>query len=223
MNFHGFTYVEGDTLVHRCDARVKIVCLLAYSIGIFFARSWWGMAMFVGVVVLLAAIARIPLSRLLLPLVPVIVLAAFALLFAFVADPTLQGFLAGLFVAIRMIALVAASFIVCLTTTSTDLLAAFTRLIGPLRHIRVPVDDVAITLSLALRFIPVIAEEFTSVRAAQIARGASMQGVPFTRKLQIWGAAFSAVFVGLFRRADALATAMDSRCYGALEKRASLR
>ena len=201
--------------MHRCDARVKILCLLAYSIGIFFVQTWWGMAAFAGVVVVLAVIARIPPSRLLVPLVPVIVLAAFALLFAFVANPTVDGFLAGLFVAVRMIALVAASFIVCLTTTSTDLLAAFTRLIGPLRHIRVPIDDVSLTLSLALRFIPVIAEEFVQVRAAQIARGASMEGVPFSRKLRIWGAAFSAVFVGLFRRADALATALEARCYGA--------
>ena len=113
-----------------------------------------------------------------------------------------------------MIALVAASFIVCLTTTSTELLSAFARLIRPLRRLRVPVDDIALTLSLAIRFIPVIAEEFNQVRTAQIARGATARGVTFSRKLKIWGAAFSAVFVGLFRRADALAIAMDARCYG---------
>ena len=215
MNFQGFTYVAGDSVVHRCDARAKIVGLFAFSVAIFFVRTWWGMAAFTAAVVVAAAVARIPVGRMAGPLVPVIVLAAFAVVFAFVGTPTIEGLLGGLFLGVRMVVLVAASLVVCLTTTSTALLAAFARLIGPLRALHVPVDDIALTLSLALRFIPVIADEFSAVRKAQVARGATLAGMPFRRRLQIWGAAFSAVFVGLFRRADALASALDARCYGA--------
>lgn len=215
MNFRAMTYVAGNTPVHRCDARAKILLLLAYSIAIFFVRTWLGMAAFVAVAVLAAVVARIPARHMLVPLVPVAVLAAFAVVFAFAAAPGWEGLLSGLFVGVRMVALVAASFVVCLTTTSTDLIDAFSRLISPLGALGVPVRDIAFTLSLALRFIPVIVDEFASVRKAQIARGADIEGLPFKRRLQVWGAAFSAVFVGLFRHADALANAMDARCYGA--------
>ena len=86
---------------------------------------------------------------------------------------------------------------------------------SPLRVLHVPVGDIAFTLALALRFIPVISEEFLSVRRAQKARGAELDGLSFKRRLEVWGAAFTAVFVGLFRHADALAVAMDSRCFDA--------
>ena len=201
--------------MHRADARVKIALLFAYSIGIFFVQTWWGMGAFALAAVLAIAVARLPLQRVFVPLVPVVVMAAFAVAFACAASPDRAGLSNGLFVAVRMIALVAASLVVCFTTTSTDLLGAFAWFIGPLRHLRVPVGDIALTLSLALRFIPVIAEELQQVRLAQRARGAALEGLPFRRRLAIWGAAFSAVFVGLFRRADALACALDARCYGA--------
>ena len=215
MNYRVMTYVAGDSLVHRCDARVKIVALLAYSVAIFFVRTWWGMGAFALAVVVLAGVARIPVRHMTAPLVPVAFLAAFAALFAFVADPGLSGLSAGLFVAVRMVALVAASFVVCLTTTPTALLDAFSRIMSPLRVLHVPVGDIAFTLALALRFIPVISEEFLSVRRAQKARGAELDGLSFKRRLEVWGAAFTAVFVGLFRHADALAVAMDSRCFDA--------
>ena len=206
--------MAGETPVHRCDARVKVLALLAFSIGIFFVRSWWGMGTFAIVAIVTMALARIPLGRMAHMLAPVFVLAAFSVLFNVVANPGVDGLLAGLFFGARMVVLIAASFVVCLTTSSNELLRAFRWFIGPLRHAHVPVDDIAFTLALSLRFIPVIEREFQVVRAAQLSRGAELQG-SFTGKLRMWGAAFSAVFVGLFRHADALAAAMDARCYEA--------
>ena len=207
------TYLKGNTLIHRCDARVKIALLLAYSIAIFFVGSWWVMLAFAVAVVASIAVARIPFGTINRMLVPVYVLAAFSVLFNLVANPSLDGLGTGLFFGVRMVALVAASFIVCLTTSPSALLDAFRWFIGPLRHLHVPVDDIAFTLVLSLRFIPVIESEFETVRAAQKSRGAELSG-SFANKLRIWGAAFSAVFVGLFRHADNLAQAMDARCYG---------
>lgn len=212
--------MAGDTPLHRCDARVKVLVLLAFSIGIFFVRSWWGMGAFALVVMVATAVARIPFTTMARMLVPVFVLAAFSVLFNVIANPGLDGLFAGLFFGVRMVVLIAASFIVCLTTSSNELLAAFRWLVGPLRLVHVPVDDIAFTLALSLRFIPVIEREFQTVRAAQKSRGAELTG-SFANRLRTWGAAFSAVFVGLFRHADALATAMDARCYGA--KNESLR
>lgn len=216
MQFKALTYVAGDSPVHRCDARVKIVLLLAYSVAIFFVGNWWALAVFAIVAVLAVALARLPFGEVNRLLAPVYVLAAFSMLFNVLAAPGVDGLLAGLFFGVRMIALILASFVVCLTTSSAELLSAFRWFIGPLRRLRVPVDDIAFTLALSLRFIPVIEREFETVRAAQKSRGAELSG-SFAHKLRIWGAAFSAIFVGLFRHADALATAMDARCYGAKE------
>ena len=216
------SYVEGTSCVHRCDARVKILVLLAFSIAVFLVRTWWGMAGFALAIAVLALVARVPFGLLNRMLVPVYVLAGFTFAFHVLADPSLEGVASGGFFAVRMIVLVAASFVVCLTTTSSELLEAFRRLIAPLRAVRFPVDDAAFTLALSLRFIPVIEEEFARIRAAQVARGAESAKSPI-RKARVWACAFEALFVGLFRHADTLASAMDARCYGAAPSRTRLR
>lgn len=213
MQFGVLTYYAGDSPVHNYDARVKIVALLLFSIGILFVDSWLVMALYAGIVVAALAVSRMPIGIVNRMLGPVYVLAAFSVLFSVVALPSVGSFFAGLFFGLRMIVLVAASFIVCLTSTSSELLVAFRWFIGPLGRWKIPVDDIALTLALSLRFIPVIESEFKTVRAAQKSRGAESSG-SFNNKLRIWGAAFSAVFVGLFRHAGNLAIAMDARCYG---------
>lgn len=221
MAAFGFAYIDGNTPVHRCDARAKILLLLACSIGVFLVRTGVGLAVIAAVVVLLAVWARIPFGVMNRMLVPVYVLAAFSLLFNVLAQPDLNGALRGLFFAVRMVALVAASFIACLTTSSDVLLDAFADLIAPLRAVKVPVDDIALTLALSVRFIPLIEQEFARIRVAQKARGAESAG-SFKRQLGIMGSAFASLFVGLFRHADALALSMDARCYGASNRRTRL-
>lgn len=221
MGVFGFAYIDAGTPVHRCDARAKILLLLACSIGVFFIRSDAALAVLAAAIALVAAWARIPLGIMNRMLVPIYVLAAFSLLFNVMAQPDAGGVLRGLFFAVRMVVLVAASFIVCLTTKSSELLDAFADLAAPLRAVRAPVDDIALTLSLSVRFVPLIEQEFSSIRAAQKARGAESAG-SFRRSLGIMGSAFAALFVGLFRHADALALSMDARCYGAAERRTRL-
>ena len=222
MGFAGITYLAGDTAVHRCDARVKVVVLLVFSIGIFLVRTWWGMAAFAGACTFAAAVARVPVGRVNCMLVPINVMAVFSVLFNVIASPDIEGLLAGLFLGVRMVVLVAASFTICLTTSSTQLLEAFRWFIEPLGRVHVPVDDIALTLALSLRFIPVIEFEFSRIRAAQVSRGAE-SATSFWRQAKVWASAFAALFVGLFRHADALATAMDARCYGATQKRTRMK
>lgn len=207
------TYLKGSTPVHACDARVKIAALLAYSIGIFFVASWWVMLVFAVAVIATTAVARIPVGMMNRMLAPVYVLACFSVLFNVLAAPIVAGLTAGLFLAVRMVLLTAASFVVCLTSSSSQLLEAFRWFISPLRRLRVPVDDVAFTLSLALRFIPLVEREYELVRMAQRSRGSDLAR-SFPKRLRIVGSAFATMFVNLFRRADTMADAMDARCYG---------
>lgn len=222
MGFQGFAYIEGSSAVHRCHAAVKIVLLLVFSIVVLAVPSWWVVCVSAAFTVACMAVARIPVTRMLIPLAPVFVLALFAMVFSIAAEPGMEGACRGAHAALRMILLVAASMVVCLTSTSTELLAGFSMLIGPLRLAKVPVDDIALTLSLAVRFIPVVAEEFASVRRAQEARGGTLSDLSVSRRLRVWGMAFTAVFVGLFRHADVLSDAMDARCYGMSDDKTSL-
>lgn len=125
------------------------------------------------------------------------------------------GFARGCFFAVRIILLVVGSLVVTYTTTSTELTNALSSFLRPLRRLGVPVDDIAMVFSLALRFIPVTAEELARVHDAQQARGASFDVGGLWQRLRAWQTVLIPLFVGLFRRADSLAVAMDARCYGA--------
>lgn len=133
------------------------------------------------------------------------------------------GFARGCFYAVRIVLLVAASLALCFTTTSTKLTDALNSFLRPLRAVGVPTDDAAMIFSLALRFIPVTAEEFARVHAAQLSRGAKFYAGTLSEKLRAWQTVLIPMFVGMFRRADSLANAMEARCYGMPDaKRTSL-
>lgn len=214
------TYIAADSSVHRYDARSKLFLLLVYSVCLFFIDTWAGMA---GAAVLLLAVlaaSRLPVGRVLGIAVPVYVLAAFTVAanaltyadggFAF----TEAGLVRGCFFAARILLLVWASLIVCFSTTSTQLTDALIWALRPLRRLRVPVDDIAMVFSIALRFIPVTAEEYLRIRDAQWSRCAPLDEGSVIARLRAHSAILIPLFVGLFRRADVLAQAMDARCYG---------
>ncbi len=194
--------------------------LLVYSICLFFVDTWAGMALAAGALFTVLGIARLPLGRVLGIAVPVYVLAAFTVAAnAFVcADGAFgfapEGLQRGCFFAARILLLVWASLIVCFTTTSTQLTDALSWFLRPLRRLRVPVDDIAMVFSIALRFIPVTAEEYMRIRDAQWSRCAPLDEGPLLGCVRAHAAILIPMFVGLFRRADALALAMDARCYG---------
>ena len=217
MRVSASTYVSGDSPVHACDARAKIAVLIAYTAAIFFVDTWAGMALMIAGLGAVVAASRIGLRPFAAPLPATIVLMALAVVFGTMgaSGPSWEGFASGCFVALRILALVVASLVVSLTSTSTALMAAFASFLRPLRAIRVPVDDIAMALSIALRFVPLIFREAGRVRSAQWSRGAAFETGCLASRVRAWGGVFVPVFVGLFRHADALAIAMDARCYGA--------
>ena len=256
MRINVSSYIPGTSPIHACDARVKIVLLAMYSVTLFLVDTWSGLVLCGALFAAAAVSSRIPLRRFFALLVPVYVLAAFAVVFngfAFdvgqaapgAAPPVMgqepglfgslppvalvgsfglvpAGLARGCFFAVRIVLLVTASLVVTYTTTSTALTDALADFLRPLRRLRVPVDDIAMVFSLALRFIPVTAEEFGRVHDAQQARGASFSEGGLWERLRAWQTVLIPLFVGLFRRADALAVAMDARCYGAQPHRTSL-
>ena len=129
-----------------------------------------------------------------------------------------QGCMFALFYAVRILLILWASFAVSFTTSVEALTGAFASLMRPLRAIRVPVDDVATMLSLAVRFIPLTAEELALVRSAQTARGARLESGSIWQRLFAYRTVFIPLVVRLFRRADTLSVSMVARCYGCAQR-----
>lgn len=214
------TYIAADSSVHRYDARSKLFLLLVYSVCLFFVDTWVGMAGAAALLFAVLAASQLPIGRVLGIAVPVYVLAAFTVAanaltyvnggFSF----TEAGLVRGCFFAARILLLVWASLIVCFSTTSTQLSDALIWALQPLRRLHVPVDDIAMVFSIALRFIPVTAEEYLRIRDAQWSRCAPLDEGPLIARVRAQSAILVPLLVGLFRRADVLAQAMDARCYG---------
>lgn len=125
------------------------------------------------------------------------------------------GFGRGCYYIARLALLALASVVLTSTTSPTELSRSLEQFLRPLETLRVPVHDVATIVSIALRFIPVTFDEFQVVRAAQASRGAGFSSGGLASRLRAWQTVLIPLFVGLFRRADVLALAMDARCYGA--------
>lgn len=234
--------------MHSCDARVKIVLLIAYSVTLFLVSSWWALGVCAAAFVALLGVSRIGPGGIFALSAPLLVIAGLAIVFnafsfdaqaasqaavggmgavsagVFEGAPPLMlagafgfvpaGFARGCFYALRIVLLVVASLLVSFTTTSTQLTEAFASFLRPLRRLRVPVDDVASVLSIALRFIPLVAEEIGRIHDAQWSRGAKFGEGSIASRLRAWSTVLVPLFVRMFRRADDLAVAMDARCYG---------
>ncbi len=219
-------YVPGVSAVHKTDARVKLAAVLAFTL-VLFATSGWQALVSAGVVlVALVAVSGIPPRLLLRGLRPILWIAAFTIVVNalrwqapqvwFGLGPLgvdAQGLGRGLYFAVRIVLLVVGTSLVTLTTSPVALTDAMASLMYPLRLVKVPVDDIAMMLSIALRFVPTTAEEAERIVVAQTARGAVFdQGGPIKRA-RAWVPVLVPLFVRLFRRADDLALAMESRCY----------
>lgn len=205
-------YVPGASAVHRLDARVKIGLLFAYSVALLLVRSWAGLGLMATLFVVALAASRLPLRRVFGMGMALYVLVGSVVLFNGLRGP--EGWATGCLTGARMLLLLWMSYILCLSSTATQLNDGLASLLGPLRRLRVPVDDVALALSLALRFIPEVSRAFERVAAAQRSRGAHLDdGGPFVRA-RAWAAVFAPVMASLFRSADGLGCALEARCYG---------
>lgn len=220
------SYRKADTPLHRLDARIKIVCLLAFTIAIFATRHAVILALLALLILVLARIAKISPAQLQSAIKPAMFILAFSIICnMFVVDGTadillygsfgitVSGLLRGLFAVSRILVLIALALVLTSTTSSIEVSEALTSLMAPLAKLGVPVSDIAMTISVALRFIPLTAEELVRVRDAQRVRGVRFDEGSVPERLGKWLSVLTPLVVSLFRNADDLAKAMRERCY----------
>ena len=236
-------YVPGTSIVHRLDARMKLLIVVSYIAALFLVEGWLGLLPCTLLLVGLYAIARIPAKLAFRGLKPILVLLIFTFLanaLSFSALPLGEaqlvegplsfpipesisllgsfgirppGVLRGLYFALRIILLVCVTSLLTYTTPIVSLTDGLVSLMRPLAKLRVPTEDIAMMFSIALRFIPITAEEAEKIMIAQSARGAVFNKGGLIKRARAWIPVITPLFVGLFRRADELASAMETRCY----------
>lgn len=236
------TYIPGTSPIHALNAQVKVILACVFSIAVFFVESWAGLLIVTAFVAMLYVMARVPVTRAARGLIPIIFILAFTIIvhtfsisLGSAAAPglstagslgltqewvlfesfgiTLDGLMRGLFFALRIVLLVLICSLLTFTSSMMELTDAMLRMFGPLRRFGVPVDDIAMMISIALRFIPTTAHEAQMIQLAQKARCANFDDGNVFVRLRSWVPVFIPLFVRLFRRADDLADAMDARCY----------
>jgi energy-coupling factor transport system permease protein len=208
------------------DARLKIFFFIAFVVVLFVVNTIPQMAGVLAAMFLCYALAKLPLSNLAAAVKPMLLLIFFVLIFNMFVfkDPTIAlinnfgisvpGLLRAVLLILRILGLVLLMALFTSSTAPDALIAAITKLLHPLKRVHFPVDDLALLLSIMLRFIPVIAEELRRIMLAQAARGASFNQGGLIARTKAYIPVLMPLFVHLFKRADTLACAMESRGYG---------
>ena len=229
-------YYPSGSVVHRLDARMKLLAAILYIVTVFFVTDYTMYAVLFLFVIAVALIAKIPLKvlfRTVRTIVFLVLITSIINLF-FTQGDTLwvhwrfikiykEGVERAIKLALRLILLMLFPSILTLTTTPMELTDALESLMSPLKLIKVPVHAIALIMSIALRMIPILVEETEKIMLAQKARGASFDTGGALKKAKAMIPVLVPLFVGAFRRADELALAMDARCYSSVAKRTKYR
>lgn len=228
-------YFPGHTVIHRLDPRTKILLVLVYIVALFIAKSIASYGVCLLALILFVSLAKIRLSALLKglkPLLFVIILTAVLNIFYtpgtvlvkwWIFRITKEGLIKAGFMALRIVLLVMGTFMLTYTTSPIMLTYGLEQLLGPLKKLHVPVHELAMMMSMALRLIPTLIEETDKIMSAQKARGAEFDTGNLIQKAKALLPILIPLFVSSFRRADELAVAMESRCYHGGEGRTRLR
>ena len=225
-------YFPGDTIVHRLDARTKLILVVLYIVALFQSNGWVSY-----IAVLLATAACMALSQIkpatifkgLKPMLFIIALTAALNMFYTQGTPiipgwiiTWEGIARSVKMILRIVLLITGTFLLTYTTSPIALTDGLELLLNPLKKIKVPVHEMTMMMSMALRFIPTLIEETDKIMSAQKARGADFETGNIVRRAKALVPILVPLFVSAFRRADDLAVAMECRCYRGSEGRTRL-
>ena len=218
-------YFPGKSVVHRLDPRFKIIITAVFIVALFCADNFLGLAVSCVFLTVSFLISEIPLRLMmksLKPIVPIILFTTVLNLFfldgvtffklGFIKI-TYEGLETSAFMIIRIIALIMGSSLLTYTTSPITLTDAIERLLAPLSKIKLPVHELAMMMTIALRFIPTLIEETDKIMSAQKARGADMESGNIIKRVKALMPVLIPLFVSAFRRAYEIATAMECRCY----------
>ena len=228
-------YSPGNSILHRLDPRTKILLTAMYIVALFLAKQLVGYGIMMVVLASAIAVSKVKLKTIfrgLKPIMMIIVITAFLNLFwtpgqtiwkwGFL-DLTVEGIWSAIFMVLRISMLILCTFLLTYTTSPILLTDGLENLMGPLKKIHVPVHELSMMMSIALRFIPTLIEETDKIMSAQKARGADFDTGGLMDKAKALIPLLVPLFISAFRRADELAVAMECRCYHGGEGRTRLR
>lgn len=230
-------YFPGNSIIHRMDSRFKIVLDILYVVILFVADNYISLAV-AGIFILMAyavsEIKPIMMLKSLKPLMPLILFTAILNLFFvkgegeplvdwWVITIYMEGISTAIFMIVRIICLIIGMSLLTYTTSPIVLTDAIERLLSPLKKIKLPVHELAMMMTIALRFIPTLIEETDKIMSAQKARGADLDTGGLMKRAKALIPILIPLFVSAFKRANELAMAMECRCYRGGEGRTKLR
>ncbi|MDD6099003.1 MAG: energy-coupling factor transporter transmembrane component T [Oscillospiraceae bacterium] len=229
-------FFPGDSLIHRLDPRFKIIITLIFIVMLFIGDSVWCLVLGAVFTVMAVLMSKIPVkmfAKSIKPLLPFLLITALLNLFFVTSGEvcwqwkfikiTTGGINISLFMIVRIVLLISGSSLLTYTTSPITLTDAIERLLSPLKKLKFPVHELAMMMSIALRFIPTLIEETDRIMAAQKARGAELDSGKLMARVKNMISIMIPLFVSAFRRADELASAMECRCYNGGEGRTRLR
>lgn len=228
-------FYPADSVLHRLDPRVKLVGTFVFLISLFVGKGLFAYAIATVFLAVTVKLSKIPLKMILKSLKAIIIILLITVSFnlfltggevifkAGFLKITKEGVSIAFFMALRLIYLVISASLMTLTTTPNDLTDGLESLLGPLKKVKVPVHEISMMMSIALRFIPILLEETDRIMKAQKARGADFDTGNLIQKAKSMVPLLVPLFISAFRRANDLAMAMEARCYRGGEGRTKMK
>ena len=227
-------YLPYDTFIHRLDPRVKLIASLLFIITIFFVESFVGYIPFVILLIAMVSIGKIPVKSLIKsikPLIWILLITGLINLFTtsgrtlftiFSLTATYEGLYKTIFMFVRIIMIVVSTSVLTFTTSPMELTDGLEKLLGPLKKFGFPAGELAMMISISLRFIPTLPDEANKIKMAQMARGADFESGGVIDRAVSMVPLLVPLFLNSFNRSDELATAMEARLYRIGEERTKL-
>ncbi|MGL5506458.1 MAG: energy-coupling factor transporter transmembrane component T family protein [Paraclostridium sp.] len=218
-------YYPTKSIIHRLDSRVKLVATFIFMISLFIINKFWPYLIVVASLISIIKLSKIPIKYLIKGLKPLrwIILFTFVINVFFIPGDiiwsfgfvkvTQQGISQAIFMALRLIFLVLGTSLLTLTTSPIELTDGIEKLLNPFRKIGLPVHELAMMMTIALRFIPTLLDETDKIMKAQMSRGADFESKNIINRAKNLVPLLIPLFISAFRRADELAMAMEARCY----------
>ena len=226
-------YFPGNTIVHRLDARTKLILVIVYIVALFQAQSWLSYAIVTACTATVMIISHIKPKDIfngLKTMIIIIALTALLNVFYTKGTPVREGWIItwegidrALKMILRIVLLITGTFLLTYTTSPIALTDGLEMLMSPLKKLHFPVHEITLMMSMALRFIPTLIEETDKIMSAQKARGADFETGGLTDRAKALVPILVPLFVSAFRRADELAVAMECRCYHGGEGRTRMK
>ncbi len=229
-------YFPGKSVMHRLDPRIKLLLTVLYIVMLFVAKGFLGLLAGALLLALAFSLSKIPFKMMLKsikPILPIIIFTGLLnLFFINTGDLVLEwyfikitedGLRSSIFMAVRIIFLICGTSLLTYTTSPIALTDAIERIFSPLRVIKFPAHEIAMMMTIALRFIPTLVEETDKIMSAQKARGADMESGSILKRAKALVPILIPLFVSAFRRAEDLALAMECRCYRGGDGRTRLK